>query len=199
MLNGKWQHNIGFNKMVVLTLDGNLELQFHSHRLSRIYNLKLCVYSEKRHSELHLQVWHSEFLPWILHRCNAVYVVIRRAQRASTNTSVVSAPTLVLISPCRPAARRPLDRTTMSFLPPLDARALETLEVISLRTSYFLLVAWAAGWFLRRFLVRRHTIVKDVHELGKPRPDGRRIKGTAVVCGGRQVACSTLNLKKPLD
>ncbi len=66
---------------------------FHSHRLSRIYNLKLCVCSKKRHSELHL--WHSEFL----HRCNAIYVVIRHAWRASTSTSVVSAPTLVLFLP----------------------------------------------------------------------------------------------------
>ncbi len=40
--------------------------------------------------------------------------------------------------------------------------------------------------------------MKDMHELGKPRPGGRRIEGTAVVCGGRQVA-STLSLKMPLN
>ena len=43
------------------------------------------------------------------------------------------------------------------------------------------------GTYLRNYFTRRDTIVFDLPNLGKPREKGKKIKGTAVVCGGRLV------------
>ena len=42
-------------------------------------------------------------------------------------------------------------------------------------------------FFLRRYLTRRSTILFNIPNLGLSRPEETRIKGTAIVCGGRCV------------
>ena len=46
------------------------------------------------------------------------------------------------------------------------------------------------GKCLRAYLLRKHTVLYDIPKLGGPRPDEKRIKGTAVICGGRCVCLS---------
>jgi len=41
---------------------------------------------------------------------------------------------------------------------------------------------------LRRKLLEKETAVADLPFLGEARPKGQKIKGTAVICGGRHVA-----------
>lgn len=52
--------------------------------------------------------------------------------------------------------------------------------------------------FLNNFVSKRTTVLHDLPDLGKPRPDGRRIQGTAVVCGGR-CAFSQKRMKNTAD
>ena len=48
------------------------------------------------------------------------------------------------------------------------------------------LVAWKiAGRLLRRHFFRKLTVVDDLHNLGLPRAPHQRLRGTAVICGGR--------------
>ena len=47
-------------------------------------------------------------------------------------------------------------------------------------------ILWrVSGTLLRRLLIRKLTVVEDLKNLGQPRLPGQRIKGSAVVCGGR--------------
>ena len=49
-------------------------------------------------------------------------------------------------------------------------------------------VLWKVGGsLLRDYFLRRYTVVKDLPNAGTPRQDEERIKGTAVICGGRYV------------
>jgi hypothetical protein len=41
--------------------------------------------------------------------------------------------------------------------------------------------------FVRQKLLIRQTAVADLHSLGESRPNGQKLPGTALVCGGRQV------------
>ena len=41
------------------------------------------------------------------------------------------------------------------------------------------------GSAVRSMLVSKLTVMDDLKNLGKARADGKRIKGTAVICGGR--------------
>ncbi|KLO16201.1 hypothetical protein SCHPADRAFT_848475 [Schizopora paradoxa] len=59
-----------------------------------------------------------------------------------------------------------------------------SFEVVCLYSTGLILVPWAAGWCLRQYLLRKHTVVKELQRSGKARPDDKRIKGTAVICGG---------------
>ncbi|KAL5485239.1 hypothetical protein ACEPAI_7881 [Sanghuangporus weigelae] len=44
---------------------------------------------------------------------------------------------------------------------------------------------WRCSAFLiKQYLTRTQTVLYDIPNLGRPRPDEKRIKGTAVVCGG---------------
>lgn len=43
----------------------------------------------------------------------------------------------------------------------------------------------AAGSLLRSYFLGRYTVMKDLPNAGKAREDRERIRGTAVVCGGR--------------
>ena len=43
------------------------------------------------------------------------------------------------------------------------------------------------GSRLRQSMLEKETIVCELEHLGKPRPEGEKLKGTAVVCGGRYV------------
>ena len=47
-------------------------------------------------------------------------------------------------------------------------------------------VIWkVAGHILRLYLLRKLTVVDDLPELGSPRIEKKRLKGAAVICGGR--------------
>ena len=47
-------------------------------------------------------------------------------------------------------------------------------------------IGWRVlGFFLRRFFYRKLTVLEELKQVGKPRSDGQRVKGSAVVCGGR--------------
>lgn len=39
--------------------------------------------------------------------------------------------------------------------------------------------------YVRRILLGKLTAMEDIPLLGLPRKDGRKIQGTAVICGGR--------------
>jgi hypothetical protein len=45
-----------------------------------------------------------------------------------------------------------------------------------------------SGYLLRQFLIRRLTVIEDVKRLGQERARGKRIRGNAVICGGRYEA-----------
>jgi hypothetical protein len=42
---------------------------------------------------------------------------------------------------------------------------------------------------LRSYLLKKETMVLDLAHLGKARKDDKKIKGTAVICGGRYAKC----------
>ena len=47
-------------------------------------------------------------------------------------------------------------------------------------------VAWnLGGGLLRRYFVRKYTVIDDLPYIAEPRPENQKVKGTAVVCGGR--------------
>lgn len=49
-------------------------------------------------------------------------------------------------------------------------------------------LAWRlSGTYLNDYFTRKCTVLNELEHIGKPRPDSGRIKGTAVVCGGRYV------------
>ncbi|KIY72510.1 hypothetical protein CYLTODRAFT_367537 [Cylindrobasidium torrendii FP15055 ss-10] len=53
-------------------------------------------------------------------------------------------------------------------------------------------VAFKIFWsLLRSHLVAKHCAIGDIQELGKARPDGAKIRGTAVVCGGSYAGLAT--------
>ncbi|KAJ4483585.1 hypothetical protein J3R30DRAFT_3698455 [Lentinula aciculospora] len=41
-----------------------------------------------------------------------------------------------------------------------------------------------AWWLLRQYLFKRHSGIPEIEQLGKPRPLGQKLYGTAVICGG---------------
>jgi hypothetical protein len=60
-------------------------------------------------------------------------------------------------------------------------------------------VTWrVCGYCLRRFFVRKFTVTEDLKHLGKARQDEQRIRGNAVVCGGRYVPMHHSDLGAPL-
>lgn len=60
-------------------------------------------------------------------------------------------------------------------------------KVLAAIAAPFLAVAaWkVTGSLLRSYFVGRFTVVKDLPNVGMARPDSERIRGTAVICGGR--------------
>lgn len=49
-----------------------------------------------------------------------------------------------------------------------------------------LALSWKiVGSATRRYFVQKMTIMNELPSLGLPRPDKKRINGTAVICGGR--------------
>lgn len=52
------------------------------------------------------------------------------------------------------------------------------LPVLILFSRYFRV-------YVRRFLTTKTTILYDLPNLGLAKPDEQRVRGTAVVCGGR--------------
>jgi hypothetical protein len=67
------------------------------------------------------------------------------------------------------------------------------------QTSHIFLVAVALYHFvsyafrlLRQKLFIKNTAVPDLHFLGEARPNGQKLPGTAVICGGRQVTVSIM-------
>jgi hypothetical protein len=51
-----------------------------------------------------------------------------------------------------------------------------------------IVVVWRIiAYSLQRLLVRKFTVTRDLEHLGKARLDEQRIRGNAVVCGGRYV------------
>ncbi|THH06443.1 hypothetical protein EW145_g4086 [Phellinidium pouzarii] len=48
-----------------------------------------------------------------------------------------------------------------------------------------LLLAWRlGGTYLDRYFTRKLTVLCELDDIGNPRPDNKRIQGTAVICGG---------------
>ncbi|KAH8116326.1 hypothetical protein DFH11DRAFT_1506179 [Phellopilus nigrolimitatus] len=66
----------------------------------------------------------------------------------------------------------------------MDCELLATAKITAV--SLLLLTAlWRiCGSFLHRLFTRKLTVLYDLPEIGKARPDNKRIKGTAVICGG---------------
>lgn len=62
---------------------------------------------------------------------------------------------------------------------------LSTRAKISLALVAIPLVWRISGYLLRQFLIRRLTVIEDIKRLGQERARGRRIRGNAVICGGR--------------
>lgn len=55
-------------------------------------------------------------------------------------------------------------------------------------TALLLTLGWRTlGSSLHRFFLKKTTILLDLPNIGQPRPSSRRIKGTAIICGGRYV------------
>ena len=53
-------------------------------------------------------------------------------------------------------------------------------------SALLLTLGWrASGSALHQYFTRKMTVLLDLHEVGQPRPVLQRIKGTAIVCGGR--------------
>lgn len=51
---------------------------------------------------------------------------------------------------------------------------------------FILIILWRiASSLVASYFSRRYTVVKELSDVGKARPDGERIIGTAVICGGR--------------
>ena len=51
-------------------------------------------------------------------------------------------------------------------------------------------LAWRmAGKYLGDHFTRKFTVLHELEHIGVARPDNQRIKGTAVICGGRCVFC----------
>lgn len=47
-------------------------------------------------------------------------------------------------------------------------------------------LAWRiCGKYLEEYFTRKSTVLRELEHIGEARPDGKLIKGTAVVCGGR--------------
>lgn len=59
------------------------------------------------------------------------------------------------------------------------------------------LLAWRLGGSaLDKFFTRKFTVLDDLDSLGPAhaRPDDKRIRGTAVICGGRYIGSQSLHL-----
>ena len=58
-----------------------------------------------------------------------------------------------------------------------------------LKATFYVLACVAlwkiVGHLLHRYIVKNNTVVYDIPNLGVPRRDESRLKGTAVICGGR--------------
>ena len=67
----------------------------------------------------------------------------------------------------------------------LDTEALGLLVLLTfiLSSLYQTLARLLRGYFVRRF-----TTLEDLPLLGVPRADGEKVRGTAVICGGRYVS-----------
>lgn len=62
---------------------------------------------------------------------------------------------------------------------------------VMLGSIALLLPCWKiAGTLLHKYFTRKMTVLSDLPKLGVSRPDQSRIKGTAVVVGGRSVTTS---------
>lgn len=60
---------------------------------------------------------------------------------------------------------------------------------VTLGSIALLLPCWKiAGTLLHKYFTNKMTVLSDVPKLGVSRPDQSRIKGTAVIVGGRSVA-----------
>lgn len=69
--------------------------------------------------------------------------------------------------------------------------------LMSLSASQVTVVACAApivyltwkigGHYLYKHFENKSTVLNELKHIGKPRPDSKRIKGTAVICGGRWI------------
>ena len=71
----------------------------------------------------------------------------------------------------------------MSFQGPLLLRS--SLVVF---TTFLLRLGWRTlGTTLNKYFTRKMTILLDLDSIGKSRPPSQKIKGTAVICGGRCV------------
>jgi hypothetical protein len=66
---------------------------------------------------------------------------------------------------------------------------------VLLVTVAFYCIAFYAVRLLRQKLLIKQTAVADLQSLGDLRPNGQKLHGTAVICGGRQATISMATFK----
>ncbi|KAH8110545.1 hypothetical protein DFH11DRAFT_1620404 [Phellopilus nigrolimitatus] len=68
-----------------------------------------------------------------------------------------------------------------------------TIPVLFVLALLVLRTLWrSSSSVVRQFFIKKSTVLHDLPNTGKPRTDGKRIAGTAVVCGGRCVSLTAL-------
>ena len=82
-------------------------------------------------------------------------------------------PELFFTEPCSGSLSETMDSSTL-------AKASLVAAPLALPLLYK-----SSSSLLHNFVSKRTTVLHDLPDLGEPRADGRRIQGTAVVCGGR--------------
>ena len=66
-----------------------------------------------------------------------------------------------------------------------------SLEQLALASTIVAIpILWRLGGAaLRRYFTSRYTVAYDIPQVALEREEGERIKGTAVICGGRYAIC----------
>jgi hypothetical protein len=69
-----------------------------------------------------------------------------------------------------------------------------TSEILLLTAALYCFAFYLLRW-LRRKLLIKETAVADLEPLGQLRPNGQKLHGTAVICGGRRATIPTARFK----
>ena len=98
--------------------------------------------------------------------------------------NVVVVVVVAVVIPIIDGDKTRLEEEMLNVSVPADVWSPKVLAIVAAPVVAF--VAWkVTGSLLRSFFVGRFTVMKDLPNVGKARPDNERIRGTAVICGGR--------------